>query len=274
MGVFMFLPKIETILPELTQFTRQLARSYQRGEIQDWKNFIEQVRAFYTPAVMEKIERVSPGWIKMASYANQQTLIHMTSVFVALFLLPEYQHAGPEQQALMEWMELFHDIAKEAQPEIHDYIHGFRSAAVAGKALASIGFPLTPSYSAHIDEWAALTHNATVFDVAHNEMIQDNRKLPDIMAGIDLLYGSETPATLAIKAILLHLSLDIDPDYPTLAPLTDLEAKHYIDKLLSPYLKVLLLVDGDAWNLFDREAKQRSRVQTLAFFEEMDTSFV
>jgi hypothetical protein len=263
----MSIPRVEAYLPELMQFTRKLATTYQKGEINNWKAFIEKVMIFYTPEMMNKIERTVPGWIKMASYANHQTLIHMTSVFVALFLLPEYQQADAEQQALMEWMEMFHDVAKEARSGQHDYIHAFRSAAVAGKALAPIGFPVTPSYASHVDDWFALTHEAVMFDAAHNETIQDNRKLPEIMAGIDRLYGPAAPAGLAIKAILLHLSLDIDPGYPLLAPLTDQQIKQYLDQSLHPLLKVLMLVDLDAWNLFDADEKQRNRAMALAAFE-------
>lgn len=265
----MFIPRVETYLPELMQFTRQLATACQNREIDNWKAFIEQVRAFYTPAMMDKIERTVPGWIKMASYSNQQTLIHMTSVFVALFLLPDYQQADAEEQALMEWMEMFHDVAKEAQSGKHDYIHAFRSAAMAGKAFAAIGFPTTPVYASQVDEWFALTYEAVIFDAGHNETIQDNRKLPEIMTGIDRLFGPNASAGLAIKAILLHLSLDIDPDYPILAPLTDQEIKQYLNASLRPLLKVLLLVDNDAWSLFDEAAKQRGHAQTLAAFEEL-----
>lgn len=266
----MAIPEVETYLPELMQFGRQLAAAYEKGEIDSWKAFIEQVRAFYTPDVMEKIERIVPGWIKMASYANQQTLIHMTSVFVALFLLPEYQRADAEQRAIMEWMELFHDIAKEAQPGTHDYIHAFRSAAVAGKALPDVGFPTTSTYVATIDDWFVLTHNAVVFDAAHNETIQDNRKLPEIMSGIDRLFGPGAPAGLAIKAILLHLSLDVDPGYPLLAPLNNQEIQQYMDQPLCSLLEVLLLVDNDAWNLFDAESKKRQRDLTLEAFDQID----
>ena len=140
---------------------------------------------------------------------------------------------------------------------------------MAGKALAPIGFPVTPSYASQIDNWFKLTHEAVIFDEAHNETIQDNRKLPEMMAGIDHLYGPDSPAGLAIKAVLLHLSLDIDPDYPLLAPLTDQEIRQYIDKQLHPVLKALMLIDLDAWNLFDGDEKRRNRALILDAFENM-----
>ena len=44
-----------------------------------------------------------PGWGKMASFGEGQTLIHVTAVVTALLLLPEYQNATPEQR--QKWLE-------------------------------------------------------------------------------------------------------------------------------------------------------------------------
>src|SRR5262249_44202275 len=142
--------------------------------------------------------------------------------------LPEYQQTTPEQKLLLEWMVLLHDIAKEAHPGKHDYIHAFRSAAIAGKVLAQAGFTATDAYATSIDEWFRLTHDAISYHEGHAENIQDNRKLPQIMTGIDQLYGDNAPAGWVIKAILLHLSIVTDPGYPIVAPLTDSEIREYI----------------------------------------------
>lgn len=265
----MAVPAAEALLPELIQFTRRLADECSNGRITGWGGFTEQVHSFYTPDMMGKIEHVLQGWSRMASYANQQTLIHVTSVLTALYLLPEYQQAASEQKLLMEWMVLLHDIAKEAHPGKHDYIHAFRSAAIAGRVLTQVGFEATDAYAALIDGWFALTHTAIIYHPEHAENIQDNRKLPEILSGIDQLFGTDAPAGLVIKAILLHLSILTDPDYPTVAPLSRAEIQKYVDPSLFPMLKAMMLVDNDAWNLFDPKQKAYYRQQTLAVFNEI-----
>jgi hypothetical protein len=221
--------------------------------------------------MMDRVEWVVPGWRQMASYADQQTLIHVTAVLTALFLLPEYQRATAEQQMLMQWMVLFHDVAKRAHHSQHDYIHGFRSAAVTGRGLAQAGFPATEGYPELIDEWALLTDQAIIFRDDLGEMVQDNRKLPEIISGIDDLFGLQSPAGLIIKGVLLHVSVVTDPDYPTVAPMTDSEFQQYIDPLCFPLFKMMLLVDADGWNLFDPQIQQRHRQQTLAVFDRLET---
>jgi hypothetical protein len=260
---------MKTRLPELFDFTQELSRDCQRGVLTSWRDFMDRVHRFYTPAMMDKIERVVPGWGRMAAYANQQTLIHVTSVLTTLFLLTEYDQLTAEQQTLMHWMTLFHDVAKEAQPDKHDYIHAFRSAAITGRALVAVGFPVTAGYSTQIDAWFALTDSAVVYHAGHQENIQDNRKLPAILSGIEQLFGANAPAGLVIKGVLLHLSILTDPGYPTVAPLTDQEVGQYIDPALYPLLKTMMLVDTESWCLFDGETRRHQRQIVLDVFDQI-----
>lgn len=261
------LPKLQDHLPELAAFIRRLADEHQRGVLTSGQQFVGMVRAFYTPAMMAKIETVVPGWGKMASFDNQQTLIHVTSVVTALLLLPEYQNATSEQQVIMEWTALFHDIAKEPQHPHHDYVHGFRGGAVTGKALHALGFPVTASYATDVDEWYTLTYNATIFDSMYNEDIQDNSKLPEIIGGIERFYGADSPGTLVTKGVLLHVSLPVDPDYPTLAPLSKREMERYVNAAFFPIIVAMMLADDGGWNLFDRERTASQRVKVLDYFD-------
>jgi hypothetical protein len=263
----MSVPTLETYLPELVQFTKGLAEDCREGRLNNWPLFAEKSKAFYDPTCMDKIEQVAPGWGQMSSYASQRTLIHVTSVLTALHLLPEYQQMSRDQRAIMEWVVLFHDIAKEVHPGKHDYIHGFRSAAIAGKSLAHLGFPATDAYPQQIDTWFNLTYNAVRYDETRKETIQDNDRLPQIITGIHELFGVDSLARLVILPILFHLSIVTDPDYPTLAPLTIAEIRSYVDEELYPLLKAMMLVDTDGWCLFDAIDKARHREQTLEGFK-------
>lgn len=257
-------PSLELHLPELIQFTRQLAADYQRGVLTGWPGFIERVHAFYTPPMMDKIEKIVPGWGRMASYADQMTLIHVTSVLTTLWMEPEYQNATPEQQAIMPWIVMFHDVAKEARRGHHDYIHGFRSAVITGKALAQVGFPATAAYATDLDAWVDLIHNAIV--PLDHEFKQDNTKLPEIIAGIYRMYGADTPAAWITKVVLLHVSLPTDPSYPTVAPLTDAEVAQYFDAAFFPLMRLMMFVDTDSWNMFDTPLRMSQHQTATAYF--------
>jgi hypothetical protein len=260
-------PHLEAVLPDLVRFTKQLANDCQTSALTDWDAFRQKVRIFYTAGRMTQIEAVVPGWIHMASYADQQTLIHVTSVLVALYLLPEYQSASTDQKHIIEWTVMFHDVAKKARRGKHDFTHGFRSAAIAGAALALIGFPPHPDFAAHIFTWKTLTENAIVYHASHDEYIQDNTQLPQMINGIHNLYGQQSAASLIVKGVFFHMSIDNDPGYPTLAPLTESEIQRYINLDLFPILKMMMLVDSDGWNLFDKTEGLRLRNQTIAVFD-------
>ncbi len=263
----MTIPQVAALLPEYNAFVADLATQCAAGTLTDWSPFKQAVLNFFTPSMMDKADRVVPGWHEMAICADHQTLHHVTSVLVALRLSPIYQQATPHEQDSLLWMVLFHDVAKIARPGKHDYIHAFRSAAIAGKALARAGFSVRSGYSEQIVEWFALTYNAISWRPDLQEFIQDNRQLPAILSGLDQLY--EPPAIAVIKAVLFHLSIITDPDYPIHAPLTDEEIIKYIDAATFPLLKAMMLVDTDGWNLFDPAEAHRFRQQTQATFHQI-----
>jgi hypothetical protein len=259
-------PTLEEHLPELMVFVAELARGYRPGEVDSWAALAERVHAFFTPGMRARVEAVAPGWGEMSAYGGGVTLVHVMCVFMGLLLCPEYQQAAPRQQALLKWAVLFHDIAKKAQSGRRDQMHGFRSAALAGQSLPGLGFPLVGGNREQLDAWAGLTATAAAWD-ERGEAIQDNRRLPEIMAGLEALFGRDTPAALVLKTVLLHISLTVVRAWPQTAPLTEAEIKQYIDGPLLPLLKVMMLVDSDGWMLFDQPAREAYRQEIVAAFE-------
>jgi len=258
-------PEVESYLPELMLFIDSLARDYLSGKLDSWPAMTERVHNFYSPAMMDKVESVLPGWKEMASCADAQTLIHVTSVLTALVLCPEYQSATPHQQKLMKWIVLFHDLAKKAHPGRRDCIHGFVSASLTGKILPRLGF--ATNNAKNIDSWAALTASAIIKHRQTAEDIQANSRLPEIMEGIDQIFSRD--AALVIKAVLFHMSIDVVKQWPQAAPLTTAEIRAYIDPALFPLLKIMMLVDNDGWAFFEKAIKQNDRAETLAAFAEV-----
>jgi hypothetical protein len=251
-------------LPEFAAFIQRLAAEYQQGNLTGWQQFRVTCEGFYTPERLATIENIIPGWQKMASYANQQTLIHITAVFTGLYSLPEFQRCNRHQQSLIEWIVLWHDIEKEPQPDKRDHTHGFRSAAVTAKALPSLGFEVLPAYATDFDEWYRQTHTASVYSERLGNFVQDNRRLPNVLNGIDRMFPHDI--ALVVKGVLLHMSLTVVQEWPAAAPLTDEEIRRCITPKLLPLLRIMMMVDNIAWALFEPERQADELQQTRAEF--------
>jgi hypothetical protein len=259
-------PILESHLPDLMNFVTALVQGYQSREIDSWQVLEEKVFKFFSIAEVDKVNAVAPGWRDMAACAGGITLVHILAVFTALFLCPEFRQASKSQQEYLKWIVVFHDIAKEIQPGVRDFTHGFHSAAMTAKALPGLGFAITPEYVILIDEWERLVNSATTIQSGISIAIQNNDKLPLISSGIERLFGRNTPAALIVKTVLLHMSINVVEDWPQAAPLSGNELLEYVDGDLIPLMKVMMLVDNDAWSLFDPPTKERYRRETLAVF--------
>ena len=219
---------------------------------------------------MNKIEAIAPGWIDMASHRDGITLIHVTSVFVALIQSDEYKNATEQQRHLMQWAVLFHDITKVPVQNGHDYVHGFKSAAVAGKALTKLDF-LTNATDEEIDAWYDVTYTATLYSPEHDETVQDIAKLRPIVDGLRHIHGED--AYSIVLAILLHIAIVTDPEYPILAPMSELDMKYCITETAFPIIKAMLLADGSGWQLFaeDKSVEIKRRAHVTRVLDEFVT---
>ena len=263
------IPSFEVLLADLDKFILELVEDYRAEKIKSWDDLEKMVRAFYTPGQMGNMRLVVPHWQKMVSYANGLTLVHVMCVFMGLYMLPEFLSMAEKQQRMMKWVILFHDVEKEPQDGKRDYIHAFRSAVGAAQTLPNLGFPATTEYDLLIDDWSEFTRSAIVMLEDSSDYTQDNSKLPIIISGIDRMFGNDSPATLIIKTILFHLSIDMG-FWPPVTPLTNVEVKRYINKELSLLLLVMHLADGEGWQMFDPENREFGRNDTLRAFEKVD----
>lgn len=259
----MTFPSARQLLPDLIDFVEGLKAQIDTGDITDWRSFDAVAREFYTDERMQAIDDVVMNWEKMASYADQKTLIHVTAVLVALLGLPQYHDLPEDDKNLALWIVLYHDVAKKAQHNKHDLTHGFRSGAICGMGLMEAGLVegITPYL---MDTWYGIVMYAQVYDEARNDQIQDNAALAEIMNGIDQLFnGRNSPAGLIVCGVLFHMSFDCVKEYPNSSPLTDEEIRLYISPRLIPLLTVMTLVDSQAWSLFEPELLESQKLQTL-----------
>jgi hypothetical protein len=263
-------PSFDDHLPDLNQFILELVEAYRAGKVDSWDELETRVKSFFTPERMDETESVAPGWKKMASYSEGITLTHVMCVFLGLFMLPEFRALTPEQQQLAKWIILFHDIDKFHIRGKKDTMHAFNSAVVAANVMPGLGFHITSEYHQLINSWSGFTRQAFIPTGVEASPKPDNQKLPEILSGIDQLFRENTPASLITKTILLHISLDVDKNYPTPAPLTDDEIQRSINTGLLPLLKVMMLSDNEGWSMFDPETRVRQRNETLDEFTRVE----
>ena len=262
-------PSFNDRFPELDIFIHKLVEHYQAGKINTWEDLDRHVKDFFDESKMDYMELMVPGWYKMASYADGITLVHVMCVFLGMYMLPEFEQLSMHQQGLMKWVILFHDIDKFHTRGKKDTMHAFNSGVVTANRLPDLGFSHTEAYPELIRYWSEYTTQAYIPGEGDAAPTPDNRNLPGILQGIEQLFGRDTPATLIVKTVLLHISLHVDDQYPTPAPLTEQEAQEYIDGHLFPLLRVMMLSDNEGWSLFDPETRSRQRVDTLAAFEKV-----
>jgi hypothetical protein len=261
-------PSFDVLLPEFNQFILKLVEDYHAGKINSWEELEEKVNVFFTPEQMDQMETVAPGWRKMASYSGGITLVHVMCVFLGVYMMPEYRALTPEQQQMAKWIVLFHDLDKIHIQGKKDSMHAFRSGVLAANILPQLGFLVTEKYHELIRSWSEHTLRAFLDRTSGSK--PDNQKLPEILTGIEQLFGKNAPATLITKIILLHISLKVDPFYPTPAPLTEEEIKHFITRDLLPLLKVMMMGDNEGWSLFEPEDRKRQYKDTVAAFQEVE----
>lgn len=265
MSTKLLFPSFDERLPFLNDFILQLVETYQAGKIKSWNTLDRTTKKFFTPERTKYMEELVPGWKKMASYTNGITQTHITCVFLGVFMLPEFQSLSLDEQQLSKWIVLFHDLDKIHLPKKKDSMHGFRSGILAAKILPSLGFSITDKYSNLFRTWSEFTRNAQI--ESHISPIPDNQKLPKILAGINQMFGENTPASLIVKTVLLHISLSIDPNYHTPAPLTDEEIKRFITLELYPVLKVMMMGDNEGWSLFDSQVRKQQYNDAVESFD-------
>lgn len=261
-------PSFDLYLADLNQFNLELVEAYNVGKIKSWDDLEEKVNACFTQERMQHTESLVPGWRKMASYLEGVTLVHGMCVFLGLYMMPEFLSMTKEQQQMMKWVILFHDIEKEPQKEKRDHGHAFRSATAAAGALPKLGFPVTSEYDLLIDDWIDFTRSSMTKPENFPDYVQDNLKLPQILAGIERMFGHNTPAALIIKTILFHLSIDMQP-WPPITPLSDEEVREYLDNDLVPLLRAMNLGDSEGWNMFSSD-RESLRNATLAAFKKVE----
>lgn len=261
-------PSFDERLSKLNQFIVKLTEDYNEGDITSWDDLDERVKKFFTLEQMNEMENIVPGWKEMASYSDGITLTHVTCVFLGLFMLPEFKKLSNEQQQLVKWIVLFHDLSKIHISGQRDDTHALRSAILTANILPNLGFPVSSTYQTLIHTWSEATASA-VKDHGDSK-IQDKSKIAEILAGINNMFGEDTPTAMIVKGVLFHMSINAVKDWPQTAPLSDEEIRLFLKPNLIPLIKVMMLADNEGWTIFHPD-RIKQREETLEVFERIES---
>jgi hypothetical protein len=263
-------PHFDESFSFLNRFILALEKDYRKRRITSLNELDEKVKVFFSAERMDEMESLVPHWQKMASYLEGVTLTHVMCCFLGMYMTREFLALTLEEQQIMKWVILFHDVEKEPQTGKRDHLHAFRSAASAARRLPDLGFPVALDYDSASNQWDSFTRSASTKLANSADEVQDNEKLPEILMGIERMFGRHTPADLVIRTILLHLSVNMK-EWPPPNPLNHEQVKSCIDPELLPLLRVMNLADNDGWTLFDPSVNQRQRLDVLEEFEKIES---
>lgn len=264
------IPRVAVRLPELYRFACDLARCYQAQQLHDWQDLARRVHAHFTPQRLREVDRVVPGWSAMAAQGDGVTLVHVLAAFAGLLISAEYRAAAPAEQALAEWVVLFHDVAKQTGNGQRDLTHGFRSAAVTAESLGQLGFALPAGPAA---AWGARARAALTPQNGSAQSVQDNRQLPALLRELDRWAGAGSPAARLVQAVLLHMSITTLSEWPQAAALTQSQVREMLDPAALPLLEMMMLADCYGWTLFDPLSLEQQLQETRAVFRHLQSLF-
>ena len=270
MPALMAFPRIEQRLPELMAFIGDLSTAIDLRDTETLGKAEGSITSFFDLEQQQKLEAIAPGWSALIAHDQSKTLTHVMLAMASLRFYPEFEKSSPEEQNIVRWALLFHDIAKRSEAE-RDLTHAFRSAVALCRSLSLIGVDLPASYFQNLHSWAELTLNATTRQTGSNQLIQNNQRIPEILAGLDMMLEGHAAARTAIKLVLLHHSINHLHDWPQASALTDDQVRHLFDDRLLQLIRIMMLADNDGWELFNANNCTRYREETRTVFRHLHT---
>ena len=238
---------VEEKLPDFWNFSNRIASDLRTQKISDLELLNQQISPLLEQSFIENIEKVIPGWRKIATLHDGQTALHTLLVFATCLNLPEYGQADIQTRREIEWAAVLHDLDKTLA--IRDSAHPFRSAALVVRIMPELGFDLLPNINkTDLEAWSYLVMSAQRPD--GDRMIHDHSAFKEIIAGINHCWGHDSSAARVLKAVLLHQSLPAVKEWSNPVLLSDAELSYFLTLKDMNVLGPLIIADSDSWNIF------------------------
>lgn len=234
-------------LPDFWNLSQKTAFALRAEKFSAWGQLIKQINPLLDESFTEGMDKVIPGWRKIATLHDGKTALHTLLVFSLCLNLPEYTLADEQTCMEIEWAAVLHDLDKNLATS--DTAHPFRSAAVVARIMPELGFELLSTINeADLETWSNLVMSAQRPD--GKKMIHDHSSLREIIDGIYKCWGKDSSAARVLKAVLLHQSLPTVKEWSNTVLLTDEELSYAITLNDMKVLGALMVADSDSWNVF------------------------
>jgi hypothetical protein len=238
---------VEEKLPNFWKLSKSIASELRAEKFSDWEILIQQISPLLEQSFIESMDKIIPGWRKIATLHDGQTALHTLLVFATCLNLPEYTLADVQTCTEIEWAAVLHDLDKDRTR--NDTAHPFRSAAVVARIMPELGFELLANINdVDLEAWSNLVMSAQRPD--GERMIHDHSALKEIMDGLHKCWGNDSSATRVLKAVLFHQSLPTLKDWSNAVLLTDEELSYSLTLKDMKVLGALMVADSDSWNIF------------------------
>ena len=239
------MPVLSEALPQLWDVACGLKSELEDKKYPNADSLYRVLDFLTTPGWITLVEKVIPGWKKVATQNDGLTAKHTLLVLACCMNLPEYQQTSAQTRREIEWAAIFHDLDKDVQYGRGDGSHPVRSAGVAAQRLVDLGFEF--QVNGHFGNWLDALKAAQ--KQVDGKWVNDFAHLPALWAGLHYFFGFDTPASRILKAIMFHQSLPTLDDWPNPVILTDDQIRATLTLSDMDVLGPLMLGDSDSWNV-------------------------
>lgn len=223
---------------------------------------------------------IGEPWVTLKKQNSGFVAIHSLIVLCLLVKDPLFTELNEEDQNVLKWAALLHDISKLSIPVIEgkDHVHPFKSASTLLDFFKRLGLfrLMTETKESQLQQVHRLLKESVqplppeYMDLAaHGEpictLMHSHHNLPEIFYYLwtEQLVPRHSFMDLVFRLILFHQSLDGCQKYPPMQKLTEEERAMFIDPHFLKLMKPLMIADSRSYTLFSNSLSQSNREEFI-----------
>ena len=228
-------------------------------------------------------------WTNLRAQSQDLLSTHTILVLWRATQQPLFDQLSLEEQNVLKWTCLLHDLAKRGTPLIlgRDHCHAFRSAAAALEVFKHLGILLPTGPSSKSNQGANqplesvlrlisesfqplpeiwrddFRHGKPVVTVMHA-----HHNLPEIFHNLwELkLAPRDSFVDQIFRLVLFHDSIEALETRPNMINLSEKEKAKYCDQTFYKLMQILHIADNDAYVLFDESHQMRCTREIMSLY--------
>ena len=230
------------------------------------------------PKVAEEITRFTPEWAKLRAQHHGSVCTHTLNVLYLIFSSPDVLQMSKEDQNILRWAALLHDICKLSTPKIEgkDHIHPFKSGKstllsfrksgildlstdekrlafkTVTDAISQSRQPVSPDYvECFRKKGQPYCHS-----------VHSHHLLSDIFLNLwETLAPRGSFVDLVFRLVFFHQSLQGAEEFPPMVALSKEERLIYCDERFFKLILQLMICDSNSYQfVYNPDGKMSLRV--------------